>query len=183
MFTKTSVTILIGSPPDAVSDNYFVKVLNSGKTLDGKDFHNWDKEGFKANVLHHFVRFLAQTSSGVSLFFLSLCAIYLILLDGAGPTTPAPPVPASMASTHSGSAFMASTPACPILASAASTNQVPLAYTVTVPTSAPAHPIPVSVSSSCAPGILRSPALWPLPLSTLNTDEVLPSFSSTPSLH
>ena len=73
MFTKTSVTILIGSPPDAMDNNYFVKVLNAGKTLNGKDFHDWDREGFKANVLHHFVCFLSQTSGANFLFLFSAC--------------------------------------------------------------------------------------------------------------
>jgi hypothetical protein len=68
MFTKTSVTILIGSPPEVEGGSYFVKVLNSGKTLDGRDFHDWDRAGFKANVLHQFVHFLSQTSGELFLF-------------------------------------------------------------------------------------------------------------------
>ena len=87
MFTKASVTILIGSPPDATDNNYFVKVLNSGKTLDGKDFHDWDREGFKVNVLHHFVRFLSQTS-GANFFFLFLHAIHLFFYRWRRPHNP-----------------------------------------------------------------------------------------------
>jgi hypothetical protein len=65
MYTKTSVTILIGSPPLEQGENYFVKVLNSGTTTDTlipKDFHDWDEQGFKANIVQHFVRFLSHTS-------------------------------------------------------------------------------------------------------------------------
>jgi hypothetical protein len=64
MYTKTLVTILIGSPPTEQGGSYFVKVMNSGKTTDTpvpKDFHDWDEEGFKANVVQHFVRFLSHT--------------------------------------------------------------------------------------------------------------------------
>lgn len=68
MFTKASVTLLIGAPPDVEGDSYFVKVLNSGRTSDGKDFHDWDKEGFKSNILQHFVRFLSQTSGAFFYF-------------------------------------------------------------------------------------------------------------------
>ena len=66
MYTKTCVTILVGSPPSEVGGNYFVKVLNSGATTDSqtpKDFHDWDKEGFKTNVVQHFICFLSHTSA------------------------------------------------------------------------------------------------------------------------
>jgi hypothetical protein len=65
MYTKTSVTILMGSPPSELDDNYYVKVLNSGMTTDSRtpvDFHDWDEQGFKTNVVQHFVRFLSHTS-------------------------------------------------------------------------------------------------------------------------
>jgi hypothetical protein len=73
MYTKTSVTMLIGSPPSDQESNYFVKVLNSGTTVDTatpKDFHDWDEPGFKKNVLHHFVRFLSHTSGMYSISYL-----------------------------------------------------------------------------------------------------------------
>jgi hypothetical protein len=65
MYTKTSVTILVGSPPSEEGGNYFVKVLNSGTTTDTstpKDFHDWDEQGFTKNIVQHFVRFLSHTS-------------------------------------------------------------------------------------------------------------------------
>lgn len=73
MFTKTSITLLIGSPPEVEGGNYFVKVLNTGKTLDGKEFHNWDKDGFRTNVLQHFVRFLSQTSGELFFVYCNNC--------------------------------------------------------------------------------------------------------------
>jgi hypothetical protein len=60
-----SVIILIGSPPNELDNNYFVKVLNSGTTTNTsipKDFHDWDEQGFKTNVVQHFVCFLSHTS-------------------------------------------------------------------------------------------------------------------------
>ena len=66
MYTNMSVTILIGSPPLEPDGSYFVKVLNSGTTTDTptpKDFHDWDEQGFKKNIVQHFVRFLSHTSS------------------------------------------------------------------------------------------------------------------------
>jgi hypothetical protein len=64
MYTRTSVTILMGSPPTKAGSSYYVKVLNSGTTTDTRtpmDFHNWDEQGFKTNVLQHFLRFLSHT--------------------------------------------------------------------------------------------------------------------------
>lgn len=64
MYTKASVTILVGSPPSEQGGQYFIKVLNSGTTTDSlipRDFLEWDKEGFKANIVQHFVRFLSHT--------------------------------------------------------------------------------------------------------------------------
>ena len=46
MFTQMSVMILVRSPPSEEGSNYFIKVLNSGMTMDSnfpKDFHNWDE--------------------------------------------------------------------------------------------------------------------------------------------
>lgn len=65
MYTKMSVTVLIGSPPSDQESNYFIKVLNSGKTTDmstPRDFHDWDEQGFKKHVVQHFVHFLSHTS-------------------------------------------------------------------------------------------------------------------------
>ena len=52
--TKMSVTVLIESPPSYQESNYFIKVLNSGKTMDTstpRDFHDWDEQGFKKHVV------------------------------------------------------------------------------------------------------------------------------------
>ena len=67
--------ILIGSPPSKEGGNYFVKVLNSGMTMDAptpRDFHDWDEEGFKTKILAHFVHFLLHTSGPSSAYFLSM---------------------------------------------------------------------------------------------------------------
>jgi hypothetical protein len=78
MYTKTSITILVGSPPSEEGGNYFVKVLNSGTTTDTstpKDFHDWDEQGFKTNIVQHFLRFLSHTSASSGVFLFSLCLV------------------------------------------------------------------------------------------------------------
>jgi hypothetical protein len=110
----------------------------------------------------------------ISFFFFCTPFIFFFI-DGAVPTTPAPSVPACMASGHSVSASMASTPRL-VSTSAATVNQVPL--TTPVPSSALTRPIAASASDSCAPGIPRSPAF---PSSAPNTDDVNPFSSSAPS--
>ena len=64
MYTKASVTILVGSPPREEGGSYFVKVMNAGKTTDTpvlKNFHDWDEQVFKTNIVQHFERFLSHT--------------------------------------------------------------------------------------------------------------------------
>ena len=61
---KASVTILVGSPPREEGGSYFIKVMDAGKTMDTpvpKDFHDWDEQGFKTNIIQDFVHFLSHT--------------------------------------------------------------------------------------------------------------------------
>ena len=79
LYTKTSVTILIGSPPSEEGGNYFVKVMNSGTTTDTstpKDFHDWDEQGFKKNIVQHFLCFLLHTSAPSGLYLICLCLAF-----------------------------------------------------------------------------------------------------------
>ena len=79
LYTKTSVTILIGSPPSEEGGNYFVKVMNSGTMTDTstlKDFHDWNEQGFKKNIVQHFLCFLLHTSVPSGLYLICLCLAF-----------------------------------------------------------------------------------------------------------
>ncbi|KAJ7797380.1 hypothetical protein B0H14DRAFT_2618994 [Mycena olivaceomarginata] len=65
--TGLHVTLLAGFAPPSGSDRFTMTSLHSGRTLDiggspGYKFHEWDPEGFKKNVMVHWMKFLAETA-------------------------------------------------------------------------------------------------------------------------
>ncbi|KAJ7871242.1 hypothetical protein B0H14DRAFT_3439694 [Mycena olivaceomarginata] len=65
--TGLHVSLLAGCVPPPGSDRFTITLLHSGRTLDigdspGYKFHEWDLEGYKKNVMVHWMRFLAETA-------------------------------------------------------------------------------------------------------------------------
>ncbi|KAJ7459207.1 hypothetical protein FB451DRAFT_1405848 [Mycena latifolia] len=65
--TGLHVTLLTGSGPPDGSDKCMMTLLHSGRTVsiggvEGQKFHEWDPQGYKKNIIGHFMRFLLETT-------------------------------------------------------------------------------------------------------------------------
>lgn len=64
-----NITMLCGSAPADVSDNFKISAIHYGKTVEAapRNFYEYDQEGFQLHVLPLFCRFLGATT-GMSCF-------------------------------------------------------------------------------------------------------------------
>lgn len=59
-----NLTLLCGSGPKSPADKYAVSVLHYGMTVENvpRDFYEFDRDGFRLNVLGQFCRYLGATT-------------------------------------------------------------------------------------------------------------------------
>lgn len=60
----THLELMGGSSPKSATDKYCISVVHYGTTNETvpRDFFEFDRDGFRANVLGHFCKFLSMTS-------------------------------------------------------------------------------------------------------------------------